>query len=382
MRVLLFLTDGFGGHGGIAQVNRDLLKALSVHPRISEIVALPRRIDGALEDLPDKLDYDRSAARGGWTYVARAGLRLLSDRRFDVVIGTHLNLQPLTVAASIATGASSMLLLHGIEAWDPPRRWLTRSVATKADLFVGVSEVTLSRFREWTLVPEAHCRVLPCAVDLARFSPGQPSRAVLDKYRLAGARPILTMARLAASERYKGTDELLEAMPALLRRAPDVVYVIAGKGDDAPRLEAKAASLGLADKVRFTGYVPEAEKVDLYRSARAFVLAGHGEGFGIVLLEAMGCGVPVVASTLDGSYEAVRQGQLGIAVNPTDQSALVDAVLAALERRHGVRPEGIDYFSLAAFRERAHRLVDELAGQRATAAPGKDGTCGSTTSRH
>lgn len=379
LRLLLFLVDGYGGHGGIAQVNRDLIEALSLHPQIAEIVALPRRIEAETGPLPAKLRYDRAAAQGGAAYLRRTALRLLGDRRFDLVIAGHLNLQPVAAAAAWATGAPAVLLLHGVEAWTPPRRWLTRACAATPDLCLGVSALTLARFRRWATVPEAKCRVLPCAVDLDRFRPGPPDPAIVAKYRLAGTRPILTLARLAAAERYKGIDELLAALPALLHSAPDIVYVVAGKGDDAPRLQAKAAALGVADKVRFTGYVSEVEKLALYRSARAFVLAGTGEGFGIVLLEAMGCGVPVVASLLDGSYEAVGQGRLGLAVDPTDEAALVNAVLAALARPCGVRPEGLDAFSFAAFAGRVHRLVDELAQGAAAPARGRDGTCGSTT---
>ncbi|HZB94247.1 MAG TPA: glycosyltransferase family 4 protein [Stellaceae bacterium] len=370
MRLLVFLTEAYGGVGGIAQVTRDLLAALALDPRVTQVVALPRRVDGALGPLPGKLRYDAVAARGSWPYLARASAAMRRDRPFDLVLSTHLNLMPLAAAAAAIAGAPAMLLLHGIEAWTPPRRWLTRWCAGRADRFVGVSELTLARFRQWAPAAAEHCRVLPCAVDLARFCPGPPSDAVIAKYRLAGTRPLLTLARLAAAERYKGVDRLLEAMPALLAAAPDLVYVIAGAGDDRPRLEAKAAALGIGDSVRFTGYVDEAEKLDLYRAAQAFILAGYGEGFGIVLLEAMACGVPVIASTRDGSYEAVQGGRLGLAVDPDDRAALIAAVLAALRRPRGVRPAGLTDFSVAAFTGRVHQLIGELAGPAARAEPG------------
>jgi glycosyltransferase involved in cell wall biosynthesis len=110
--------------------------------------------------------------------------------------------------------------------------------------------------------------------------------------------------------------------------------------------------------------VPEVEKRDLYRAADVFAMPGHGEGFGIVYLEAMACGVPVIASTMDGSREAVRDGMLGLTVNPSDAGALRDAVRTALRKPKGI-PPGLDYFDLRQFHQRAHTIVDRLRRTRA-----------------
>jgi len=140
--------------------------------------------------------------------------------------------------------------------------------------------------------------------------------------------------------------------------------VIAGDGSDRPRLEAKVRDRNLGAHVVFTGYVPEAEKRDLYRAAQAFAMPGHGEGFGIVYLEAMACGVPVIASTMDGSREAVRDGALGLMVNPGDAAALRAALRTALTQPKGVVPPGLDYFDLRHFNERVHGVVDQLQQSR------------------
>src|SRR5262249_52354555 len=150
---------------------------------------------------------------------------------------------------------------------------------------------------------------------LSKFSTGPKPDNLVTHYGLSGYRVILTLARLAASERYKGIDEVLNLMPALVEEIPNLVYVIAGDGDDRPRLEAKVRKLGMNGRVVFTGYIPEEEKAAHFRLADAFVMPGRGEGFGIVYLEALACGIPVVASKLDAGREAVLDGQLGLIVN-------------------------------------------------------------------
>ncbi len=170
-------------------------------------------------------------------------------------------------------------------------------------------------------------------------------------YGLAGKRVVMTLGRMAADERAKGFDEVIALMPRLLARAPDLIYLCAGDGDDRARLEAKAAALGLAGAVVFTGNVPEAEKPDHYRLADAFVLASRGEGFGIVLLEALACGIPVLGSTADATQEALLDGELGPSADPGDPERLADAILAALARPRGV-PQRLSHYAFDAFQRR------------------------------
>ena len=155
---------------------------------------------------------------------------------------------------------------------------------------------------------------------------------------------IVSMGRLASSERYKGFDEILEALPTLIKREPTLCYLVLGDGDDRSRLEAKAKFLGLADRVHFAGYVDEEEKVDHLRLGDVFAMPGRGEGFGIVYLEAMACGIPVVGSQLDGSKDALLDGKLGTLVNPDDIESIREGLLKALKNPNQI-PAGVNYFS-------------------------------------
>ncbi len=176
----------------------------------------------------------------------------------------------------------------------------------------------------------------------------------------------MSMGRLSADERYKGVDEVMELLPALTESFPDLAYMVVGDGSDRLRLEEKRRRLGLSERVIFTGFIAEAEKAKHYSLADAFVMPGRGEGFGFVFLEAMACGVPVVASSLDGSREAVRDGKLGIVVDPDNRDELKAGILEALTRPRGIVPEGLEYFSYANFERRLHRIIAELTEARGT----------------
>jgi glycosyltransferase involved in cell wall biosynthesis len=162
---------------------------------------------------------------------------------------------------------------------------------------------------------------------------------------------LLTVGRLASEERYKGFDEVLEALPELARERSDIAYLICGDGPDRPRLEAKAAALGIMDRVRFAGFVSEGQKGDFYRLADAYVMPSRGEGFGIVFLEALACGLPVLGSTADGSREALLDGAVGELVDPDDRDAIRNGILRTLVRGKHVPPE-LEQFSQDSFRAR------------------------------
>lgn len=354
MRILLLTSDAFGGHGGIAQYNRDQITALSAMSEVEEIVAIPRYVPRAIEELPQKLTYHIEGAGGKVRYV-RTVLRNLRGH-FDLVICGHINLLPLAWLASVKLQTPLALSVHGIDVWQPHKSMLTRALLRQVNAVWPVSEFTRDKMASWSKIAAERFHVLPNTIALECYGIAEKDTALVVKYGLSGRKVMMILARLVSAERYKGVDELLDLMPDLLMREPELVFLVAGDGNGRPRLEAKAKALGVADRVVFTGYVPESEKMAHYCIADAFVMPGRCEGFGIVYLEAMACGVPVVASTLDGSREAVRFGMLGQMVNPDDRTALMAAIVKALNTEKEI-PEGLEYFSFANFQSRLQALV-------------------------
>ena len=359
-RFLAFITDGFGGHGGIALYNRDLLQALCSNPACAGGVALPRHMPNPPEAMPRKLAFIDSAAGGKLRYLAAALQQLRQDRSFDMVLCGHINLLPLAWLASRLFKVPLVLMIYGIDAWQPTKSRLANRLANQANWVVSISDITAQKFRGWARAGTQQLLVLPNAIHIEWYGPGAKNPALLRRYQLEGKTVLMTLGRLVSAERYKGFDEVLDVLPALARANPDLVYLIVGDGSDRSRLEAKVRTLGLGSHAVFAGLVPEAEKADHYRLADAYIMASRGEGFGFVLLEAMACGVPVVASKLDGGREAVRDGQLGMLVDPGDADGLKRAILDTLERPTGVVPEGLAYFAFPHFEARVHGLIGQV----------------------
>lgn len=359
MRVVALVSEAFGGFGGIALYNRDLLTALCELPSCERVTVLPRLLRGGLEPMPAKLDYREPAANGFSGYLLQLARLLAGIRGCDMVVCGHINLLPLAELVRHRYRVPLVLVIYGIDAWQPTGRRLTDRLAGRADAVITISELTGQRFLAWTGLPRRRLHVLPNAVRPERYGVGDKPGNLLQRYGLAGSRVIMTMGRLSAAERYKGVDEVLELFPGLVAEQPALRYLIVGEGDDRDRLERKAAALGVGRHVVFAGRIPEAEKADHYRLADAFVMAGRGEGFGFVFLEAMACGVPVVASRLDGSQEAVRGGALGLLADPDNRQELKARILEALERPRLI-PGGLEYFSFANFGRRVQAVVDAV----------------------
>lgn len=177
--------------------------------------------------------------------------------------------------------------------------------------FTAISESTRSDLLARG-VPVERTRVIYCGIDSQTFTPAPELRS-----------PTPIIAYVGRLRRYKGVELILQAVARMQNQ--DVAVEIAGTGDDRPRLEALAASLDLGRRVRFLGFVSEAEKSALLRRAWIVSLTSPKEGWGITNLEAAACGTPVVASDSPGLRESVLDGRTGFLVKHGDVNALADA---------------------------------------------------------
>jgi glycosyltransferase involved in cell wall biosynthesis len=178
-------------------------------------------------------------------------------------------------------------------------------------------------------------------VDSRRFQPMAKDDARRTLGLAAGAKVLVTVGGLV--ER-KGFHRVIACLPELCGRFPDLHYLAVGsagpEGDYSPNLRAQVAALGLEQRVRFLGALPPDEVRSAMSAADVMVLASSNEGWANVLLEAMACGVPVVATDVGGSAEVICRADLGTIVPFGDHAALLAAIQDALQRdwnRTGIR---------------------------------------------
>lgn len=251
--------------------------------------------------------------------------------------------------------ARYLIPLLGIEVWRPLSLDRRKALANATVKF-AISRHTLDRALPFC--PDlAGTAVLPLALE-EREPAGAVDLAVLKQ---AGEGFFLIVGRMATTERYKGHDQMLAALP------PGARLVVAGDGDDRPRLSAKAAELGVADRVFFAGFVSEATLAELYRRCAALVMPSRGEGFGLVYLEAMRAGKPCVAARGSAAEEIVLDGETGVLVDPDDREELARALAGLLGVPAGARRMGAAgrerwqrEFGADRFRERLTPMLAEL----------------------
>ena len=323
LNVLALVTDAFGGRGGIAQYNRDLLSALVQGGIAASVVVVPRFAPdpavppaGLTQVLPR---HERIA------YALKA-LRVALGQHFDVVLCGHLYMAPLAWLIARLRGARLVVQMHGIEAWPRPARH-RRAAVEAADLILCVSRYTRTRVLGWAAIAPERVLVLPNTVG-RNFTPGDGS-ALRVAWGLQGKCVLLSVGRMDAKERYKGQDRTIAAIPKLVAAGLDVIYVVLGEGDDLSRLESLARETGVADRVRFIGAQGAEALVTAYRMADLFVMPSTGEGFGITFLEAMACGTPTLGLDVGGARDALGDGELGILVAEPEFAA---ALAASLKR--------------------------------------------------
>jgi glycosyltransferase involved in cell wall biosynthesis len=264
-------------------------------------------------------------------YYARVVARTARETRrgrFDVVV-EHLNKVPFCARAYSAVpvvavnhhlfGASAFLqvswpialVVVAIERLIP---WVYRGVP-----FLAVSESS----REDLVRRGIDAGRIDLIYNGVRFPEAEP------KPLAARASRVVYLGRLEA---YKRVDLLLRAAALLASRFPALEVVLVGRGAERPRLEQLAQELGLAGRVRFTGFVSDAERDELVGSARVCVCPSVKEGWGITVIEANALGTPVVATDAPGLRDAVRPGETGILVADAGPQAFAARMAEAIAR--------------------------------------------------
>ena len=300
--------------GGVAYVARLLRLAL----------------DGAGARAPLSLALDAaSASRVSPFEAARFGGRLLAAnvaRRADWFLFGHPGIARAQYRIPAPLRRPYAVQMHGTEVWGEH----VPEALFHAALCIAPSRYSAQR------AMAAHPRLGNVAVVPHGLLPdddapeGAADAAMLSR---VGPNAAIIVGRLWSVERQKGHDQLLDCWPEVIARVPDAQLVIVGTGDDEPRYRRRAAELGIAPQVVFTGYASPATLRALLRRATVFAMPSRQEGFGIAYLEAMREGLPCIGATDDGATEPIVHGETGFLVEQRDRRQLADALVALFADR-------------------------------------------------
>jgi phosphatidylinositol alpha-1,6-mannosyltransferase len=327
---LLLLSPSTGLGGGIERVMDAFEDSWHGPVERVDLVRASESGDGAAFR-PSRAVSPTAIAR----FTARA-LRSAYRSRPDVVVCGLLGMLPVASVVALLFRRRLALLAYGVDVWGHIGP-LERALVRRCTHLLAISSFTAEAFGRRAGVDPRDIKVLalPMAEPIAAGA-----QAAVDEH--AGRPPVvLTVSRLARTDRFKGHFDIARCFGRVLERRPDARWVVVGDGDDLPALQAECRRLGIEHAVTFTGRVSDTELIALYRTAAVFALPSFadadadppvGEGFGLVYLEAGAFGLPIVAATPGGgSAEFVIDGETGLTVKPHAEPELADAIVRLLE---------------------------------------------------
>ncbi len=332
-KVLFYYLSAFSNNGGIEKFNQCFIKALS---DLSREVHLQADIVSVYDGEPDSRYLGASRFKGFGKMKTRSLLWSIKEALSkDVFIIGHINLVIAGWVVKLIKPACKVIVItHGIEAWSKMsfiKKWCIR----KSDLLLSVSNYTKNQLVLRNNIDASKIRLFPNTIDPFFKIPKQFEKPdyLLKKYGFKKNQPVIfTLSRLVSSERYKGYDTVIASLPDVLKFFPDAVYVLAGRYDENEnlRIHMLIRKFKLEKHVLVVGFIKDEEVADHYSLADVFIMPSRKEGFGIVFLESIACGTPVIGGNQDGTVDALKNGTLGVLINPSKVNEVSAAIIQQL----------------------------------------------------
>lgn len=362
--ILNLQTSTFGVYGGIPTYNRLVCRVLNEFADVGPKHVLLAKdhvtdVEAHVRELPNlRLE----AYAGNRAAFVRRILSLALSQRIDLALIGHVNHAPLgLLLRRLQPALRYGVIVHGVDVWSR-LPLLRRRALRQANFVLSVSEYTKQRAIEVNGAIAERFHLLPNTLQLSRTEP----QGVSNESPVPRVTTLLTVCRLESSERYKGVDTVIEALPLVAAQVPDVQYVVIGSGDEITRLKVLAETVGVGQRVHFLGSVDDSALRTYYQACDVFVMPSAKEGFGIVFLEAMEYSKPVVAADRGGSSEVVLDGVTGLLVRYGDVPQLAHALTSLCldpEQRAKLGRAGYErlqqHFTFGRFRQTLTEILRE-----------------------
>jgi phosphatidylinositol alpha-1,6-mannosyltransferase len=340
---ILFVTDKFiPEHGGSQNVFGQIYR----HLLDDEVTVVTRHWEGHAEcdaAYPHRVIRvrypDIPKIRGPllWRALAGAARQISTEERFDQIhLGQTVETAPQGTSLACRLGIPSVVHTFAEDVtqyvrhplWGP----LMRRGVRNATVVTTISRFTQQRLTELGVASDRIVLLYP-GVTAENWQRTGNEVAIRKKLRLDGKRVLLTVSRLIPR---KGHRTVLDAMPNIIQKVPNAVYVIVGEGREESGLRTLTTKLGLDAHVRIVGSIPNGETVDFYHACDLFIMPsrempnGDVEGFGLVFLEANACGKPVIGGNSGGTPDAIAHGESGFLVDPTSSEEVASRAIEVL----------------------------------------------------
>jgi len=359
-QIVLSAPQVFGSPGGIQTYMRLVARALTRNTWLGKVISL--------QDVPNGLEDRNIDYVGAEEFIGCGGSKpkfiahnFANTRSTDFVLFGHVGLSPVgALLERFGVISGFGVILHGVEAWE--RLPIHQRLALQAaDIVLCTTPFTADQVARKNELDRDNIEMLPLAVEPGRFDTewSRDHRAIADGEPIR----VLSVGRIASSERYKGFEHVIEALGILASRGVKATYRLVGDGDDVGRLRALAREAGVEDRVSFLGRVTDAELRNEFNNAHVFAMPSRGEGFGLVYLEAMHYGLPVIASPEGGAQHVVEHRSDGMLVEYGAPESLADSLheLRTLELRKKLGAKGRENienkFSFARFEQEVQGIV-------------------------
>ncbi|MDB5143822.1 MAG: glycosyltransferase family 4 protein [Mucilaginibacter sp.] len=370
-KIILFTLQTFSTTGGIQKMTRTLAHSLY---HISKLENWNFKLLSLYDSRYDLMDRYLPAENytGFGNQRIMLGLKTINTTvNADIVILSHINLSLIGITIKLINPKCQLwLVAHGIEVWRPVNFIKRIFLKRFCDKIICVSKFTSQQMIHWHQSDPGKCIVLNNVVDPFIKLPEtfEKPEYLLNRYGLTPANQVIfTLTRLASSEQYKGYEQVIKAVSRLKNNFPAIKYVLSGQYDRKEEIRIKNLidAYQVNKEVILTGFLNENELTDHFLLSDLFVLPSKKEGFGIVFVEALACGLPVICGNADGSTDAIRNGELGTAINVDDLDELEKTIAAYLKApltittRQSLQTRCLLHFDEKHYRNNLQKLIHE-----------------------
>tara|TARA_B110000503_G_scaffold23182_1_gene36093 strand:- start:5903 stop:6952 length:1050 start_codon:yes stop_codon:yes gene_type:complete len=343
---ILMLVGSLNRIGGIEKYNLDFYQSLIKQG--NKVILVERNPGGFLAKL---------------IFIIKSFIICIISRPNYIICG-HINFLPILFILNKFKNVRYSISIYGIEIIANLTPIITKSIMN-ADKIITISNYTKNLILKKNPNIKSKIFILKSAVNKEKFFIKKKDLKIENKYILKNKKVILTLARLSTEEE-KGQHRVLEAMPKILKAIPNAVYLIVGGGVDERLNKILKQNPKLLKSIIFAGEVTNSDKIKYYNLADVFVMPSKTEGFGIVFIEALACGLPVICSDGYGCREGLLNGQLGTLVNPNNTNNISKEIISVLNnsqidnvvKRNEIRRKALEIYGMDKWNNKINTFTD------------------------